>query len=192
MLSGDNGILQRATQSKEKTERAEIIESAQLDVLAEITDNKGENITKQQLASVLNNYFKPTETTSIPDEISSTRDVDLKTIDDKYTVKLSEIYMGKLKGDDASVRISFSIKNEVNSTVEGTFPLSCIEGTTWKQWAESTSNPMYMNTANQSCGMFQGSLQDLILGRQNPEWFEVTFYPDKIGCEYGSTTIVLV
>lgn len=51
---------------------------------------------------------------------------------------------------------------------------------------------MYMNTANQSCGMFQGSLQDLILGRQNPEWFEVTFYPDKIGCEYGSTTVVLV
>ena len=38
MLSGDNSILQKVTQSKEKTERAEAKEQAQIDIMAWITD----------------------------------------------------------------------------------------------------------------------------------------------------------
>ena len=45
MLSGDNSILQKATQSKKKTERAEIIENAKLDILAKITE-KNELVEK--------------------------------------------------------------------------------------------------------------------------------------------------
>ena len=100
MLSGDNSILQKATTAKENTERTEIIENAKLDVLAEITDNKGGNITKNQLAKVLNNYFKPTEASAIPDEISSMHDLPLTTTDEKYTINLSEIYNGKFVSEN--------------------------------------------------------------------------------------------
>ena len=55
MLSGDNGILQRATQSKEKTERAEIIETAQMDILGKQTENSGD-ITENELKDILIKY----------------------------------------------------------------------------------------------------------------------------------------
>ena len=41
MLAGDNSILKRAVDAKERTERAEIIESAKTDVLGQIAENKG-------------------------------------------------------------------------------------------------------------------------------------------------------
>ena len=100
MLSGDNGILQKATLSKEKTERAQIIENAQIDILGQQAENRGKNISKQQLATILNKYFQTTEITSIPDEVSSEHDLVLKTIDERYTIKLSEIFTGTLSVQD--------------------------------------------------------------------------------------------
>ena len=41
MLSGDNGILQKATEAKKNTEIATIIEQARTDILAQIAENKG-------------------------------------------------------------------------------------------------------------------------------------------------------
>ena len=54
MLSGDNGILQKATDAKVKTEKAQIIENAQTKILGQQAENKGTNITKGQLAEILN------------------------------------------------------------------------------------------------------------------------------------------
>ncbi len=95
MLTGNNGILQKVTDAKEKTEKAQIIENAQTDILGQQTENKSANITKEQLAGILNKYFIPTEPTTIPDEVSSTSDIPLTTIDEKYTIYLSEIFKGK-------------------------------------------------------------------------------------------------
>ena len=53
MLTGNNGILQKATDAKKITGIAEIVENAKLDVLAQISENKGENITKDQLKKYL-------------------------------------------------------------------------------------------------------------------------------------------
>ena len=111
MLSGDNGILQKATDAKINTEKAQIIENAQTDILAQQTDNKGANITKEQLATILNKYFKPTETTSIPDEVSSEHDLELTTIDDKYTINLSKIFKGKILTQNNVVTIGEKYEN---------------------------------------------------------------------------------
>ena len=121
MLSGDNSILQKATEAKEKTERAEIIENARLDIMSEITDNKGGNITKEKLATVLNKYFKTLAASSIPDEISSTNDIELITSDDKYKIYLSEIYTGKLITKEKYIfnENTFKIEKSINANKYG-------------------------------------------------------------------------
>ena len=97
------GVLQRAVDAKENTERAEIVENARLDVLAQITDNKGNDITESQLKSVLEKYFRNNE---IPEELPA----DLSTLElttlknEKYKIKVSEIYDGSfLKNSSSTV-----------------------------------------------------------------------------------------
>ena len=94
MLTGDNSILKRAVDAKERTERAEIIESAKTDILGQIAENKGKNITKEQLAIILNKQFKNVDENTIPDDILN-NDMKLTTIDEKYAINLSEIYNGR-------------------------------------------------------------------------------------------------
>lgn len=94
MLSGDNSILQKATDAKTSTEKATIIEQAKTDILGQIAENKGENISKLQLATILNKQFKSVDSNNIPDDISA-KDMELTTIDEKYKINLSEIYNGK-------------------------------------------------------------------------------------------------
>lgn len=120
MLSGDNGILQRATDAKVKTEKAQIIEKAQTDILGQQAENKGINITKGQLAKILNTYFKPTAETSIPDEISTTNDLVLTTIDDKYNINLSQIYTGPFEVGQAK----WSYNHDTQTVTNGTLTLS--------------------------------------------------------------------
>ena len=53
MLSGDNGILNKATDAKTLTERRSIIEQAQTDVLGYQAENKATDLKKSQLQSVV-------------------------------------------------------------------------------------------------------------------------------------------
>ena len=115
MLSGDNSILQKATEAKTRTERATIIESAQTDILGQQAENKGANITKEQLSTILNKYFKTVVSTSIPDNISTTNDIELTTIDEKYKINLSEIYNGILSGGK-NLKIGDVIINYTSNT----------------------------------------------------------------------------
>ena len=94
MLTGDNSILQKAIEAKTRTERATIIENAQTDILGQQSENKGADITKEQLTTILNKYFKTVVSNTIPDNVSTTNDLKLTTIDEKYTVNLSEIFKG--------------------------------------------------------------------------------------------------
>ena len=54
MLSGNNGILQRATEAKTKTEREQIIENARIDITEQQIYNQSAKISKEQLAESLN------------------------------------------------------------------------------------------------------------------------------------------
>ena len=99
MLSGDNGILQKATDAKTNTERQSIIEQARIDVLGYQAENKGGDLDKTQLKSVLDTYFK-----SVPD-LSDMSDAEIKEKQletlPKYgihTITVSEIYNGNITG----------------------------------------------------------------------------------------------
>ena len=56
ILTGDNGVLTKAASAKDKTERAEVIENAKLDILAIHSDKEGK-LTTGDLKGVLDKYF---------------------------------------------------------------------------------------------------------------------------------------
>lgn len=127
MLSGDNGILQRTTEAKEKSERAQIIENSRLDILAQIAENKGEDISEEQFKTVLNKYFYDVPNT-IPDDLS---DLNLTSIKG-YTVKGNEIYDGKLKASTPGLYYA------------GTNDLIM----SWEKLLESNGNPPMLSVSN--------------------------------------------
>ena len=113
MLSGDNGILQKATQSKEKTERAEVVENAKLDVLAQIAENKGENISKDQLKTILNKYFEDIDALVLPDDISNS-DIKLNAkqqYGSYHNIALVDIYNGKFTITESDTIYGLQTKN---------------------------------------------------------------------------------
>ena len=67
-LTGENGILTKTSDSKTQTQIAEIKESTKTDIFGIQAKNESSNITKDQLKTVLENYFKevPEE---LPDDI---------------------------------------------------------------------------------------------------------------------------
>ncbi len=101
-LTGDNGILTKAASAKENTERAEIIENAKLDILAIQSDKEGK-LTTGDLRGVLDKYFK-----DVPEEITADNiaTLELTTKDGKHTIKVSEIYNGKLEGTNGSMSVA--------------------------------------------------------------------------------------
>ncbi len=101
-LTGDNGILTKAVSAKDKTGRAEVIENAKLDILAIQSDKEGK-LTTGDLKGVLDKYFK-----DVPEEITAEdiATLELKTKDDKHTIKVSEIYNGKLEGIKGSMSVA--------------------------------------------------------------------------------------
>ena len=100
MLSGDNSILQRATDAKEKTERASVVEQARTDVLGYQTENRGGDLEKTQLKSVLDTYFKDVPTVENLPEGEDLLNLELTTLDKYGThqIKVSEIYNGNISG----------------------------------------------------------------------------------------------
>lgn len=92
-LTGENGILTRASDAKEQTEIAEVKERVQTDILGEQAGNNGE-LTKGKFIDILNKYFKdvPTEE-NFPEDITS---LILKTKEEygSHDIKISEIYSG--------------------------------------------------------------------------------------------------
>lgn len=84
-----------------------------------------------------------------------------------HTITVSEIYTGNIKSNNVQTMISFSIKVLNNGRDKGTFDFTCADGTTWYQWAESSSEPFYTDATNRTCLEYNGSLQELILSDSN-------------------------
>lgn len=101
-LTGDNGVLTKAVSAKEKTERAEVIENAKLDILGIQSDKNGK-LTTGDLKGVLDKYFK-----DVPEEITEEdiATLELTTKDGKYKINVSEIYNGKLEGTSGVMAVS--------------------------------------------------------------------------------------
>lgn len=122
MLSGDNSILQRATDAKEKTERQSVVEQARTDVLGYQAENKGTDLKKSQLKSVLDTYFKEVpDVEDLPDgENLFNQEFNTKDKYGTYTIRVSEIYNGNIYVDipQSNGKIASKIF-EASGTTEG-------------------------------------------------------------------------
>ena len=115
MLSGDNGILNKATDAKTLTERRSIIEQAQTDVLGYQAENKATDLKKSQLQSVLEKYFKnvPDLTDMQNSEILGTK---LDTLEEygNHNIEVKEIFNGNLLED---IQTQVATADEINAKI---------------------------------------------------------------------------
>ena len=109
MLSGDNGILQKATDAKANSEKAQIVENARLDILDGITNKKGTDLTAEEIKNILGIYFT---SGSIPDNLSDLTQ-EMKTKSGGYNVKLADVLNGvTIKQEVKETHISKSTEKE--------------------------------------------------------------------------------
>ncbi len=161
MLSGDNGILQKATDAKEYSERAEIVENAKLDILAKLSEKKGENITKAELEEILTSSNYKTQGTLSNEENILERTLTSK--DAKYQIPVSEIYNGNLETSQSAKTISFTIY--LPSVAEET-TCTAVEGQTWYEWALATKDE---DSSRYLSGYWFDSLQNVIIELYNQD-----------------------
>ena len=140
-LTGDNGILTKANDAAEKTEKANVIEQAQTDILGIQADKKDGNITKGELKTVLDKYFD-----DVPEDF---------TIDDVFTTKdeygnheiaVSEIYNGNMRETQEVISktesyVGYYADFEGDGTVDGIIYADLAIGNTGDgQWTDSDGN----------------------------------------------------
>lgn len=89
MITGDNGILTQAQIAKEDTEKASVIERAQLDILAKQTD--GKQIYKEDIRQILDKYFS-----NVINDFTLDTELQTRPNYGDYTIKVLEIYNGEL------------------------------------------------------------------------------------------------
>ena len=92
-LTGENGVLTKASEAGKQTEIAEIKEMAQTDILAKQTENEG-NISKEEFVEILNKYFKDVPTAEELPEDLSTLILTTKAEYGNYDINISEVWNG--------------------------------------------------------------------------------------------------
>ena len=95
MLSGDNGILTKATESKEWTERSKIIEIAQMDILGKQAENH-RSLSEQELIDILTSNDYNTKGTLSDNNEESVLQKTLISNNGKYQIPVLEIYNGTI------------------------------------------------------------------------------------------------
>ena len=101
-ITGKSGITNQARESKNKSERQEIIESAKSQISDTVVENVGTDITRSQLKEILDKYFE-----NVPDDYTLDTELTTKSEYGNYVIKVSEIY------NDTAVLAN----NEDNSTI---------------------------------------------------------------------------
>ena len=98
MLTGENGILTQAQNAKEETEKASVIEQAQVDILGEQAKGNGTSISAGTLQTILKKYFTEDSVPENANDISVENTI--LTAKDEYggyDIPLSDIYNGKIE-----------------------------------------------------------------------------------------------
>ena len=147
MLSGNNSFLTRAGSAKEQTERTQIIEKAQIDVLGTKAGNSGE-ITEEQFKNILNNYFSDVPSGDLPEDLST---LELTATNGGYKILASEI-LDKVSQD----------KNLVTITNEGTNNSIKFTPKANQNWYEWANDPDYTNDLDISSEYTEITLKELI------------------------------
>lgn len=91
LIAGDNGVLQKAKNAKVATERTSVIEYAQAEIVGKQTENESNQISKNDLLAVLDNYFSNVEDIKDSENILEEK-VKTKSKYGVYEIKVSEIY----------------------------------------------------------------------------------------------------
>ena len=86
-ITGKSGITNQARESKNKSERQEIIESAKSQISDTLVENVGTDITRSQLKEILDKYFE-----NVPDDYTLDTELTTKSEYGDYVIKVSEIY----------------------------------------------------------------------------------------------------
>ena len=140
-LAGDNGILTRATQSKEQTKLTDEQEKIKLSATEVLTKTNGKEISQDNLEEALGEYFEEGAYT-----------VKVGTNEDK-----TEGYIVKITENDPNGREYFVDKNGAISEITEkddsqiiTFYINdisfeCIEGETWEEWLTSNEELLREN-----------------------------------------------
>lgn len=125
-LTGKNGVLTKASTAKEETERKDIIERARIDILAKQSENLG-TISEKELSDILTEKYGTLST-----QEENILDKTLTSKDEKYQIKVNEIWNGNFKeAGNSNIEddgyIDFKI-NELSFRVPN--------GTTWGDWLD--------------------------------------------------------
>ena len=91
MLTGQNGILTQAQNSKQATEKAEVKERAQTDIVGVQTETESTEISKTALKRILDKYFD-----NVPNDIKSDTEITAKAEYGGAKMKVSDIYSGDI------------------------------------------------------------------------------------------------
>ena len=117
-LTGQNGILTRASDAKEQTEIGEVKERVQTDILGEQAGNNGE-LTKDKFIEILNKYFNdvPTEE-NFPEDLTS---LILETKEEygNHDIKISDIYNGSFPKTIDSLKVGEKVYYDTGNTSIG-------------------------------------------------------------------------
>lgn len=166
-LTGENGILTRASDAKEETEKASVIEQAQTDLLAKQAENLSGDVTASDLKEVLDKYFN-----DVPEADDITTDTILTTKDEyggNYQIAVSDIYNGEIKGV-VSIPEGLEIGSTVSYNPSGTY--------LWdSEYCSSPENTSYEKTLNSATGQ-PFNIDTWKVFDINEETGEVTLVPD--------------
>ncbi len=102
-LVGDNGILTQANNAKNKTNKENLKEQVQADILAEQMTNKNGHLTSEQLRKILDEYFNdvPETAEKLEQKLKEEPNYSLKAKDEKYgdvELSVADLYSGELEG----------------------------------------------------------------------------------------------
>ena len=102
-LTGENGLINRAKDSKIQTEISSIKEEIQIDIIGKQSENNG-NISEDSLKEILEKYGTLSEEEKLTDKTLTTKE--------NYEIKVSDIWNGTTKEDGPKAPTFTTVANE--------------------------------------------------------------------------------
>ena len=121
-LTGENGIITKAIEARDETEKASVIEQAKMDILEKQAEKQSGEITKAEFKEILEKYFN-----SVPEEIPDDLTGIELTVKEEYggqIIEIAEIWNGKFVEereyiDTATSYVGYYADIEGDGTVDG-------------------------------------------------------------------------
>ena len=164
-ISGENGIIQKAVEARTQTDIANVKEQARLDITELQMDKLGEEITEEELETILLKYGSFEESENEKDILDR-----ILTTEKGNKIQVSEIYEGNIKSESG-----VPIKIRINTGEDGyvVLPISKEEDCVI-DWGDNTTTA---NKGNKEEGIKIASVNNNIrvANAQRPNGIEHTY-----------------